>query len=787
MKALDRKLLRDLLQMKGQALAIGLVMASGVAMFVMTHNTMQSLQQTQTTYYERYRFADVFTQLKRAPSTLAARIAEIPGAARVQTRVVVDVTLDVPGLDEPATGRLISIPERQTPGLNDVYLRSGRYIEPGRNGEVLVNESFAQAHGFQPGNQVVAVINGRKQRLTIVGIALSPEYIYLIRPGGIFPDDKRFGVFWMGYTELASAYNMYGAFNAVSLTLMPGASEPEVLERLDQLTEPYGGLGASGREDQLSHRFLSDEIKGLQVQGVIVPGIFLSVAAFLLNMVMSRLIGTQREQIAALKAFGYSNFEVGLHYVKFVLVLVVLGALLGTAAGIWLGRLMTEMYTRFYHFPMFVFHLDIGVVVLAVLISAAAALLGTLGAVRRAVLLPPAEALRPEPPARYRPTVVERLGLQRLFPQTARMILRELERKPVKALFSCVAIAMGVAILVTGSFMLDALEYMMEYQFDIAQRQDMTVGFVEPTTARGFQELRHLPGVLHGEPFRSLPVRLRAGHRTYRVGIMGLDPQGQLYRIIDARHRAVPAPAEGILMSEQLAERLQVQVGQMLTLEVLEGERPVRELAVAGLVRDYTGVSAYMDRRALNRLMREGSTVSGAFLSVDEQAMDALYRTLKATPRVASVTVKATALRSFWETIAENLLFMRVFNITFASIIACGVVYNTARISLSERSRELATLRVIGFSRAEISAILLGELAVLTFVAIPLGLALGYGLAAWAAWALATELYRIPLVVNPSTFAFASTVVLIATLVSGLSVRRRLDHLDLVAVLKTKE
>lgn len=788
MSALNRKLLRDLWQMRGQALAIGLVIACGVATFVMSLSVLQSLQRTQATYYERYRFAEVFAHVKRAPDSVAERIAEVPGVARVQTRIVVQVTLDVRDFPEPAAGRLISIPERLTPGLNDLFLRKGRYIEPGRSGEVLVSEGFADAHHFQPGDSLHAVINGRKQQLRIVGIALSPEYIYQIREGDVLPDDRRYGIFWMGHTELAAAFDMRGAFNDVSLTLMHGASEPEVLRRLDRLLEPYGGLGAHGRADQPSHKFVSNEIEELRGMALVVPAIFLSVAAFLLHVVMTRLVQTQREQIAALKAFGYTRFEVGWHYLKWVLLIVLVGVVLGSLVGTWFGRAVTEMYTRFFRFPVFQFHLGAPVLLLAFLISAGAGIAATLGAVWRAARLPPAEAMRPEPPAHYRPTVLERLGLQGLLSPPLRMILRHLERQPVRTFLSVLGIALAVAVLILGNFMVDALDYVMESQFAVAQRQDMSVAFVEPSSPRALTDVEVLPGVQRCEPYRSLPVRMRSQHYSRRLGVMGLRPDAQLYRLMDIQRHVIPLPPGGVVLSLKLAEILHVGVGEMVTVEVLEGERPVRELPVVGLVADFSGVAAYMDIHAVNQLMQEGDVVSGAFLAVNPRETSRLYTELKNTPRVAGVTVKRAALDSFRSTVAENLLRMRLFNVGFASIIAMGVVYNSARIALAERSRELATLRVIGFTRAEISLILLGELAIVTLTAIPLGLLLGYGMG-WMVITLAydTELFRIPLVIGRSTYGFAAGVVMIAALLSGLVVRRMLDHLDLVSVLKSKE
>jgi putative ABC transport system permease protein len=785
--ALDRKLLRDLWQVKTQALAISLVLASGVALLVMMLCLIDSIEETRSTYYDRYRFAHVFAHLKRAPNSLGDRIAELPGVSQVQRRIVVDVTLDIPNMSEPAVGRLISIPEKQTPGLNDVVLRKGRYIEPGRNGETLVSEPFAEAHKLGPGDKVTAVINGRKQRLTIVGIVLSPEFVYQIRPGDLLPDFKRFGVFWTAYTELAAAFNMQGAFNDVTLTLMPGASEPEVLQRLDRLIAPYGGLGAFGRENQVSHRFVSDQIRQLADRARVVPTIFLGVAAFLLNMVLARLIATQREQIAALKAFGYTNFQVGAHYLKMVLVLVAVGAALGICFGIWLGRNITVLYTQFYRFPSLLFAVNPAFVALGVLMSAGAAILGTLRSVRRAVLLPPAEALRPEPPATFRPALVERIGLQRLFSQTTRMILRQFERQPIKALLSTCALSLAVSIIVVGCFVKDALDYIMAYQFELSQRQDLSVSFVEPASPRAVNSIRHLPGVIHCEPFRSASVRLRHEQRTRLVAITGQAKDATLNRLLDENGQPVSLPEEGLLLSAKLGQLLDAEAGDVLTVEVLEGERPTFQVRVAGLVNDYMGTSAYMHLPALNRLLKEGSSVSGVYLTADAWQHAALYRTLKNTPRVAGVTIKNAAWQNFQDIVAQNLLIQRAFQIAFACIIAFGVVYNNARISLSERSRELATLRVIGFTRAEISAILLGEIGVLTLLAIPVGMAAGYGMAALTVLGLDTEMFRIPLVINNSTYGFAASVVVVATLFSALVVRRNLDHLDLVAVLKSKE
>ena len=786
MTSLDKKCLRDLWHLKTQAFAVALVIASGVATFVMSLCMLSSLENTLTAYYERHHFAEIFTHVKRAPNSLSHRIAEIPGVRNVQTRIVERAILEVAGFAEPVVGRLVSIDDVSM--LNGRYLREGRAPRRGRESEVLINDGFAKVHGLHPGDTLYAVINGRKRMLRVVGVALSPEFVYQIREGDFLPDERRFGVLWMRYEELAAAFDMDGAFNDVALSLYQDAVSPEVILKLDRLLQGYGSLGAYDRSEQPSHRFVTNELKELRGVALVIPSIFLSVAAFLLNVVVSRLVSTQREQIAALKAFGYSNWELAQHYLKLVLSIVGVGTLLGVLVGAKLGHGLTGMYARFFHFPTFSFSLTPRVVLLAIVVSVSAGIAGTLFSVIRATRLPTAEAMRPEAPARYRRTSFERIGLAWLLSPGALMVLRKLERQPIRAILSIIGIALSVSVVVLGNFSVDAINYVMESEFSVAQRHDVAVAFGEASTGSVLSELQSMPGVTFAEPFRQVPVRLSYGHRTRRVGVTGVNPEGGLFRIIDIRRRVVALPEHGIVLSTKLAEVLGVRAGQWIWMEILEGRRPRLPVYVSDTLDDFAGLAGYVRLDSLQTLLQEEDSISGAYLAVDELQKAKLYQELKNIPYVASVTIKDAALQSFRKTIAENLLQMRLFNLIFACIIAVGVVYNTARVSLSERGRELATLRVVGFTINEISSILFGELALLTLVGIPVGLVVGHVLAAvMIETTFDTELFRIPLIIERSTYGFAAAVTLVAAVVSAGVVRRRLNRLDLVGVLKSRE
>ena len=784
---LDRKLFRDLRRMKGQAVAVSLVMACGLAMMTMARSLIHSLDSTRREYYEANHFAEIFAFLKRAPNSLTQRIAEIPGVATVQAGISVQVTLDIPNLDEPASGTVKSVPDIGQPQLNRLFLRSGQWLSPHGRHEVLVGEAFADANHLKPGDHIAMLLNGKRQEVRISGLVLSPEFIFESRPGAALPDNRTYGIFWMPYKEIATAFDLDGAFNSLALTLAPGASERPVIAALDQLLTPYGGRGAYGRADHPSHVRVSDEIGVLRTLSVGFPVVFLSVAAFMLNAVLSRLLALQREQIALLKAFGLTNGQIVLHYLKFAFVMVAGGTVLGGIGGVVLGHQLVILYHRFFRFPDLEFRPDRTAFPLALLVCTFAALLGVLGAVRRAARLPPAEAMRPEPPANYRPAWVERTGIARFLSHTFRIAVRNLERKPAQALFTVAGLALATGILIVPNCFRDGVNEIMDFQWDVIQRQTLSVGLDEPDSDRVQHSFEHLPGVIAVEPVRTAFVRIGRGHRQRQTVIQGMPANGLHNRVIDASTHQVQLPADGLVISAKMAEVLDARVGDDLVVEVLEGKRPLRYVRLAGLAQDFSGMAAYMEIHALNRLLEEGDIITGASISVDSARYRDFLRALKQIPRVSWVAIKDSLRENFRQTTAASIGLIQTIYLTFAMVVAFGVVYNNARISLAERARELATLRVIGFSRREVSAVLVTELVILALMAVPLGLLLGTGFATAILRQVNTETVRVPLILTTSNYAFAVLVVTIGSTISAFIVLRKLNQLNLVGALKAPE
>ena len=787
MKALDRKLLRDLWSLKTQVVSIALVIACGIGGFIATFSTHDSLVWSRDHYYETARFPHVFASAKRAPESLAEAIRAIPGVSEVETRVVRDAQLSLEGVVPPMIARLIGVDFARLPAMSRLTLRSGRWPAPGAREEAVLNQRFLEARRLKLGDQARVLVNGRIERYTIVGTALSPEYIYATRGGGM-PDDEWFGVLWVDAKALAAAFNMEGAFNSVQLRVAHGTPHAAVAAALDHLLEPYGGFDAVGREDQVSHKILSQEINQQRIFGLVLPTIFLMVAAFILNVVLHRQVNAQRGEIAALKALGYDDRAIAWHYLRFASVIVVLGAAIGLALGWWLGRGMTALYTDFFFFPRFHFAIQEWIALTATGAAFAAAFGGALAAIRGVVKLRAAEALRPPAPAEFRPLLVERLGYARVFTPSQRMVLRNIERKPVRAALTVAGIAGSVAILIAGTFWVDSLNHFIDLQFNHATRADVSIGFAEPVADTARLELARLPGVQRAETTRAIPVRLVAGHRSYRTALTGLPDDATLQRIVDIHLAAFEPVPGGVLLTGRLAARLGVAPGDLLTAELLEGKRVRTELRVAGTVRELAGMNAYLRLEDLNRLAREGPVVSGAGLRVERGSETALLERLKEVPLAAVVIVTRTLLDTFRATTERNILFFTTILTAFAAVIAIGVVYNNARIQLAERAWELASLRVLGLTRGEVSVLLLGELAVEIAAAIPAGFLAGYGLA-WLMISLMqhTEVIELPLVIRAATYLYAAGAVVAAGIASALIVRNRIDNLDLVAVLKTRE
>jgi putative ABC transport system permease protein len=785
--ALARKRLRDLWHLRGQVLAIVLVNAVGVAMLVMSMATLHSLQRSRDRYYRQQVFADVFANLKRAPEAIAERLRAIDGVAAADTRVVAFGRGEVAGFGDPIQIQAVSIPEYGQSRLDRLYVLAGRAPAGDERDTLAISDAFAEAHGLRPGDRIVLTLHGHRGAFRIVGIAGSPEFVAQLPPQSSFPDARRYAIAWIPRPALEAAIDMRDAFNSVALRLQPDARGEAVLTAVDRVLARYGGTGAIAREDQLSHHYLEEEFRQLTVMARLFPAVFLGVAAFVLYVVLGRVIAGQREQIGTLKAFGYSEREIARHYAGYALLIGSLGALLGIALGAWLGSLLAGVYRGFYRLPYLDFFIPAPTLWLAFAVSLGSAFAGALLPVRRASRLPPAEAMRTEAPSQGDARGLDRYAFFRRLRAPHRLIARSLLRRPLRTALTCLGLSLGTAVMMLGRFQHDAVGLMVDQQFRLASRQDLDVAFVEPVSRRALSELAALPGMIAAEPQRASAAIVRHRAASHRTAVIGLRPGARLRRALDERQRPIEPPLHGVLVTDRLAQMLGARPGDLLEFQTLEGRRRTLRLRLTGLVGEPFGVQAYLPLDALNRLLGDGDRMSGVALAADANALPTLLAQLQRRPQVASIEQRLVAIRNFYDSMASMILVFTLVATAFGVVITAGVVYSSARVALSERARDLASLRVLGFTRPEVVYLLLGELALLTAFALPLGYGLGHALIGLMVLGFDSDLFRIPHYVSPATYAIAGLSTVLAAALSALLVRRRVRRLDLIGVLKARD
>lgn len=787
LQALDRKLLRDLWRLKGQSLAIAAVIMAAVATVMMSLGTRHSLLLTRDDYYRQAHFADVFANVKRAPEQLVRRISEIEGVQATESRVVQYGLADMPQTAEPVRLGLYSIPETH-PGLtNTVLIRTGRSVEAGNADEIVLHEAFATANDLHPGDSITATIYGKQRHLQIVGIGLAPDFIYVLGPGDLVPDDRRFGIGWMGREALEAAANMKEAFNAISITLRHDASEQDVITALDRLLNPYGGTGAYGRKTQLSNAFIESELDQLGAMTKTIPPVFLLVSTFLVYLVLNRLIQAEREQIGLLKAFGYTSKRIMFHYLKLTALVASLGIIGGWAAGAWLGHAMTGLYASYYRFPAFTYQLSASTFILSAVLSFVFSSIGAVLGTRQALVLAPAVAMSPPPPAVYGQSRLERLFAGKGVGAVGQMIVRHLLRWPVRSLMTTTGVGMSLALLFSVMQFHDAADRMLDLFFGRSQQEDIAVHLTEARALSVVSDFMHLPGVLKAEPERVLAARLRVGALEERQALESVTEGSTLAMRVDSNGRRIPLPPGGLILTTALANKLNASVGDTVQIELLQGKRLSTEVKVTRVIEEFIGTRAYMDFASLNTLAGEGPVSDRLLLKVDTSRYDELYASLKKLPMISSVSRRDTAVNEFRRLMDQNIFTMIFFYSVFAGIIVIGVVYNNARIILAERQSEFATLRVLGYRNSEIAIILVGELATLIFLALPLGCLLGNLLARLITAMFSSDLFRLPFAPLNRTYGEAMLVILAASMVTAVAVARRTRHLDLIAVLKARD
>ncbi len=748
MSALSRKLGRDLRRLVAPAISIAVLVGAGLGSYVAAEASASSLEASRTAFYADAELADVFVRVSRAPRAVVERVRAIAGVARAIDRVRHEARLTMPGTREPVSAELVSLPEPGEPPLDRWEVFAGRWPGAEERDAVVVSALFADEWKLAVGGRLDAVIDGHRASLEIVGIGVSPEFLWAAAPRTGMPDPRHFGVLAMARRPLARAAGFEGACNDLVATVQPGADLDAVLAAVDATLAPYGGLGSIGRRDQFSARLIEQKIAQVRGLSRSLPAVFLGVAAFLLNVLLARLVGTQREQIATMKALGVRTRELAAHYLSLAAIICTAGVALGLGIGAWGGRALLAVYAQYFRFPTYVVTVSPRGLAVAIAFAYLAALLGAWLGVRRVLAVPPAEAMRPEAPPPYRPGILD--APLALLPPVARMVARDLFRRPMRLAISALSIALATAIVVSGAVMRDSIEEVLRLQFEVSHRESITVSFDGPKPVAALGALAAVEGVVAVEGERQSPVRARLGHREKTTAIVALGDL-DLHRLLGADRRPLALPVDGLAVSRVLADDLGARVGDVIELESLEGQRRRFSTPISAVVDDLLGVSAYARPATLARWLGEAPSVNVALLSVDARDVDATTTRLAAFPSIAAIDRPADQRALVRAEVADEFLALQLILIVFAAAIAVGVVYNNARIALELRSRDLSTMRILGFSRGELGVVLVGEQVVQVAFGIAPGLWLGRQLGAASLASIDKELMRVPATIAPAS------------------------------------
>ncbi len=790
MKILNKKLLRDIQKAKGQAIAICAVIVCGIAGFSCILSAFRNLKLTRDTYYKEYNFADFTIMMENAPVSVLFKIKSLPGVTNAQGRIVKDVNLDIPDSDEPKIGRIISLSERQEGQINNIYLKSGRFFSEEAIDEVIINDIFVNKNGLRIGDKIYASINNKKQHLKIIGTALSPEYVYMIRNSQEFiPSPERFAVLWVKEDFAEMVFDMAEACNEI-IGLAESESELDnIIDRAKKILDPYGYFTTIKRRDQLSNSYLSGEIDGLAVSARIWPVIFLSVAAVILMIMLNRMVKRERTDIGLLKAYGYSNFLVSLHYMKFALIISIAGCLLGFLFGQWMGRWMINMYVKFFQFPILKFKLYPDILFISLVIGGVFSFLGAMTAVIRVIKISPAEAMRPEPPTVFNKILLEKVQVFWLkLSFTWKVIIRNVFRYKFRSAVTIFGVTISTALLLIGYFSGDSMKYLLDHNFKEVQREDIKISLEKERSRDALLDIQRFPDVIDAEPLFEYPFTISSDWRKKDIIITGIQRNSSMLNLVETNNKKVDIGEEGLILFDKAAKELGLSVGDRVTIKPLLGKISKEEsVKVKNIVTQYLGIGAYMNINALSRLMDEPFVMNAALLKVVEGKEISLNKALKDVPSISTVVLKSDTVRSVEETLSESMGIMNFINILFAGVIALAVIYNATSISIIERNRELASLRVLGFTLYEVGAIVFNENYLLSIIGLIMGLPIGYFLCKLLVGVYETDLYRLPFKLRIRSYIVTCAVILIFVFIANKVSKRKIRSLDMVEALKSKE
>lgn len=795
MFVLAKKLLRTIRTTRGQFLAVSVVVLVGITVYISMSTVSYNMSRSRDIFYSDNNFADYYFQVIKAPEGVIKQVESVPGVSRATGRIQKDVPV-IGKNGERATARLTSYPLPMNTEVNRLQLLSGRLFDKypeGGDAEVLLDPQYASANRLSPGDTVTVVAEGRQVLLTVTGTATAPEFIYPMKDtASLIPEPGNFGIFMVPHNQVQQILNLSGQINQVVIKLSPGVDEKVVAEQIDGILEPYGRLASYPRKQQLSDAVLSGELDQLRMMSRFLPSIFLGIAALIEFVMLGRMVKSQRSQIGTMKAIGYNNFQIMWHYTSYALLVGMLGALLGSIAGVMLASSLSLLYAQFFNLPEVVSGASGQSLLYGFALSLSAGAVAGLTASRGVLNVQPAESMQPEAPKGSGNIFLESWAwFWRRLDTAWKMGLRTIMRNRLRSAITLLGVVFATGMMIVAFFFQDTVNVMIDEYF--TQKYDYFVRFNGPVREPALLDITRLDGVTRAEPVFEVPVKLHFEGRSQEELLIGLPHDTKMQRLASETGSPLQLPDSGLLISSSTARKLQARVGDEVQVETLLPLGPTRRstVRIMGVNQQFVGGMSYLTLAEANRIMHDNRLISGAMLKIDMGRASLVEAELNDMTGVSSILSRRAEMESFTSQMDYMYFFVAIM-VSFAILLGFAIVYNASIISFAERRRELASLRVMGFTVQEVSGLLLKENLLQTLLGVALGLPFGRLLADYYIQAMMTSsdlysTYTFKLVIYPTTYFLSALGGVFFIMAAYRLAVRGVKTLDLVEVLKTRD
>ncbi len=779
--------LRDIKSNKGQYIAVILVVVIGIAMYNATLMSYENLSNSVEYYYEEYNLPHLFVRLNKSSESVV-RVAEgVDGVTSARGRLVLDVPMEVPDYEGRVQARVVSVPPSNNDALNKLYLEDGRYVSGSYRDTVLVEKMFMEFHGLEIGSTIYPIVDGKRIELEVGGKAVSPEHIYVIPSAqAMMPDNERFTILFLEHGFMQQLFGYDGMVNEVIVEIKDEDRVEEIKKELEDRLKHYGLISVTERDEEVSYVMMENELNGLESMGSAYPVIFLTIGSIVIYMLLLRLVDNQRLQIGVLMALGFTKRAILFHYLGYALFVGFVGSALGSLAGIKLGGALTRYYLVFFNVPVLQIKTYVSVIIIGILMSVVFCGIAGLNAAKRVLKIAPAEAMRPVAPIEGKKWWGERIlpfiGSMKI---SWRLTFRNMWRNKKRTIFTVSAISMTVGLMISILMMLDSVDYLFEMAFGDALSYDYKVAFTTDVHQDIVNDLSEFEEITYVEPIAEYPFRLKNGWREKNTMIMGIERNSRVYHLSGLNGGRIDVPREGILLTEGLAESLGVKRGDMLTIEALNKPGIERQVTVKGLVEEYMGGSGFMELDVLNGVLQEGSTINNALINLRYNSGN-FVRDIEGMAYVQSVREPDDMVKQYNEYMGLMYAYIGVI-ITLSCIMGFAIIYNTTTISIMERKRELASLRIMGFTNKKVSELIFNENTAVSVMGLIVGMPLGRFMGVQMLNYVPEDMMSLPLVIFPKTYVLAAVTVALFVILAQMANMRRISRMDLVEVMKSRE